>query len=118
MTMSVPRDNALENALDDTELTRALLECRSRMEAELARRHDGKSIDGAIDALRGVVTDFAYVARRSGVPPEQALVLFKSTVNAVTAIERWNVIERDALSRDLVQLTIEAYYASPRTADT
>jgi hypothetical protein len=103
--------------LDETELTRALLECRTRMEAELSRMRNGSKSDGAVDALRGVVTDFAYVARRAGVPPERVLVLFKATVHALTAIQPWDVVERDALSRDLVQLTIEAYYGSTRVAD-
>lgn len=94
----------------ESELGRALAECRAKLEHELGLVHDGRSYEPVVGALHDAVADFAAISRRLALPPERVLVIFKTTMHTLAATERWRLAERDALTRNLVHLAIEAYY--------
>lgn len=97
------------------DLTQALSHCRSSLELRLSIVREDEPLNGALDVLRADVSDFASRSRRLDVPPERVLVSFKDMVRHLPAVQRWDPIARDAVMRELVQMTIEAYYSNDQS---
>jgi hypothetical protein len=98
------------DGMSTTELAQALTECRSIMETELAAVHDGSDTVHLSHQLRDVVARFAALSRQSELAPEHAVVLFKTTLHELRTTSGWPTMEREALTRELVPILIQAYY--------
>jgi hypothetical protein len=101
-------------AAHELEVARALGACRARLEVSLSGLQEDLPRRGALDGLQSAVAGFASLTRRLDMPPERVIVLFKRMVRDLAAIQRWRSTEREALTGELVQVMIEAYYAGPR----
>lgn len=98
---------------NDLQVARALGACRARLETSLSVLREDLPRRGALEALQGAVAGFASLTRRLDMPPERVIVLFKRMVRDLAAIQQWRTTEREALTGELVQIMIEAYYAGP-----
>jgi hypothetical protein len=83
----------------------ALANCRVALDRRLARS------DGHV-GLRDQIADFAHTARRLEVPPERLLVVFKTMVSRLPAVERKPVDLRNDFMNAATAALIDAYFGN------
>lgn len=95
----------------------ALSVCREHLAVSLTRLREDSPRERAMDSLRSAIAEFARVTRRIDMPPERVIVVFKLMVRDLSPIQPWRVTARDALTSQLVEMMIEAYYAGRGDGD-
>jgi hypothetical protein len=93
-----------------TTVVAALSDCRAALERTFTGLRDGAPRHQALDRVRSSVERFAEVTAEHQIPPERVIVMLKRSVRELPAIRQWLETDREALSHQLVEMVIAAYY--------
>lgn len=94
---------------------KALARCRAELTLRVATaRNDPDST--LIQRLRAPIAEFTRTAAGENIPPERALVMFKKMIAEIADLRGLPPEERDTMLRQLIEIAIESYYATPGIA--
>jgi hypothetical protein len=86
------------------------MDCCAAIERNFAGLRDDAPRHEALNGVRSSLTRFAEVTAEHQVPPERMIVMLKKSVRELPSVRSWLETDREALSHQLVEMVIAAYY--------
>jgi hypothetical protein len=114
MEQKKPRVRERRISADRSAFTVALDECRATLDTRLVALGGNWSDGHSSEEVRKAVRQLASKANGFNIPPERMIAVFKDMLKSLPAVDRSDPGSRSEITRQLVQVAIEAYYPQGR----